>query len=95
MYREDGFMVRSSPVVWLCLARGTARRNQKRRAEHGHANRDAIAAPPACDRVNGSSRPRHRAPAERAPGSRRRSDARRPEFAAPVPGNPLDRAGHR
>jgi asparaginyl-tRNA synthetase len=47
------------------------------------------------DRVSGSSRPRHRAPAERAPGSRRRSDARRPGFAAPVPGNPLDRARHR
>jgi hypothetical protein len=47
------------------------------------------------DRVSGSSRPRHRAPAERAPGSRRRLDARRPEFAAPVPGNPLDRARHR
>jgi hypothetical protein len=47
MYREDGFMVRSSPVVWLCLARGTARRNQKRRAEHGHANRDAITVRPA------------------------------------------------
>src|SRR5271167_4359450 len=30
------------------------------------------------DRVNGSSRPRHRAPAERAPGSRPRSDAVEP-----------------
>ena len=50
----------------------------------------SVPAAPAGDGVNGSSRPRHRAPVARAPGLRRRSDVRRPEFAAPVPRNPLD-----